>query len=376
MTNPANPRVLFALPGLHRVSRGAEAAFENIARELATSNGFDVTLAGSGPQREDDPYRFLSVASPPRERFEKWPKFPPFRNEYRWEEFFFTRRFKRRYRPDDFDLTVTCSFPFLHWFLRRKQKNGTPPHVFVTENSDWAPQRRNSEYRFFGCDGLVCTNPEYRERHRDTWPGALIPNGIDEQKFRPGSGDPARFVGGDPSKPVVLMVSALIPSKFVADGIEAVAALGGARLVVAGDGPLREECDTLGRERLGEGYRRLTLTGPEMPDLYRSADCLLHLSRAEAFGNIYIEAAACGLPVVAHDNELTRWILGADGFFADGASGDSIVAALRGALEAPATEEVREERRARVAARFAWPVVGRQYAAFFREILAGKGGVL
>ena len=41
-------RVLFALPGLHRVVRGAEVAFESVAREIARTPGYGVTLVGSG----------------------------------------------------------------------------------------------------------------------------------------------------------------------------------------------------------------------------------------------------------------------------------------------------------------------------------------
>jgi glycosyltransferase involved in cell wall biosynthesis len=109
-----------------------------------------------------------------------------------------------------------------------------------------------------------------------------------------------------------------------------------------------------------------------MPLLYRSADCLLHLSRAEAFGNIYIEAAACGLPVVAHDSQLTRWILGKDGFFCHGEEQATIVEALRGALKAPADEEVGQVRHRTTADRFSWEVVGRCYADFFTKQLAQR----
>ena len=49
-----------------------------------------------------------------------------------------------------------------------------------------------------------------------------------------------------------------------------------------------------------------------MPELYHSADVLLHMSQTESFGNIYVEAMCSGLPIVAHDSAVTRWILGED----------------------------------------------------------------
>src|SRR3546814_16103079 len=49
-----------------------------------------------------------------------------------------------------------------------------------------------------------------------------------------------------------------------------------------------------------------------MPALYRSADVFLHMSLLESFGNVFIEAWASGLPVIGHDTERLRWILGAE----------------------------------------------------------------
>src|SRR5437667_5774 len=73
-----------------------------------------------------------------------------------------------------------------------------------------------------------------------------------------------------------------------------------AHLIVAGDGEQRAQVDALGRQLLGNRFHRLTLARENMPDLYRAADALLHMSQDEPFGNIYVEALATGLPIVAH----------------------------------------------------------------------------
>lgn len=360
-------RILFALPGLHHVSRGAEAAFENVARQLARRDDFDVTLTGSGPPRDGEPYRFISSPMRTREHFERWPKFPPFRSEYRWEEATFIPGLLKRIRPADFDLTVTCSYPFVNWALRARRKQGRPRHVFVTQNGDWPPQRNNAEYKFFACDGLVCTNQEYYERHRDTWRCALIPNGMDASRFTPGRGDRAAFNIPD-GVPVVLMVSALIQSKFVIEGVRAVADLPGVHLVVAGDGPERASVDALAAERLPGRFTRLTTTMDRIPELYRCADVFMHLSRAEAFGNVYVEALATGLPVVAHDYPTARWILESHGRFTDTSVTAHITEALRDALATPGDPAARH---AFAASRFDWPVIGERYATFFKELHGG-----
>src|SRR3546814_17213753 len=93
------------------------------------------------------------------------------------------------------------------------------------------------------------------------------------------------------------MVSAFIPTKRVLDGIRAVAQLGDAYLVVAGDGPLRGDGEALAAELLPGRFRRLSLAAADMPALYRSADVFLHMSLLETFGNVFIEAWARGLPI-------------------------------------------------------------------------------
>src|SRR5262245_38132223 len=126
-------RVLFALPGFHRYNRGAEVALISVAEELAKA-GDAVTLIGSGLGAEGLPYRMLTAPSIRREHFETFPKFPPLRSDYAYEELTFVPGLLRRYRPRDYDVTLTCNYPFTNWILRRPAIAGArPAHVFVTE---------------------------------------------------------------------------------------------------------------------------------------------------------------------------------------------------------------------------------------------------
>lgn len=359
-------RILFALPGLHRIERGAEMAFIAVASELARA-GDDVTLIGMGPSLPDRPYRYLQAGAIPRERFERFPAMPFFRNETAWEDATFVPGLLRRFRPADYDVTVTCSFPFTSLALRRASRRG-PPHVFVTQNGDWPATSNQSEFRLFDCDGLVCINPDYYERTRANYRAALIPNGVDTARFTPGPSDRAAL-GLDPAGPVVLMVSALIASKNVEEGIRAVAAMEQAQLVVAGDGPLRTELQALADRLMPGRYRQIRVRPEQMPMLYRSADVFLHLSRDEAFGNVYAEASACGVPIVAYDLPRTRWILGTTGYLAAAVSIEAVTAALHTALAAPASER---PSRVKQADQFAWPAIARQYRRFFDEVVEGR----
>lgn len=354
------------LPGAHRVARGAEGAFESIADELARA-GQAVTLVGGGPARADRSYRYVEVPHRPRERFERFPTFPPFRSDIHWEQLGFAARLPRAYRPEDFDVTVSCDFPFVNWQLRRRRApHGGPRHVYVTGNGDWPAHSSRSEFRFFDCDGLVCTNPTHLARNRDRYLTRLIPNGVDPERFRPNGGERARF-GVPTDRPAALMVSALVPYKRVLEGIDVVAATDDMHLVVAGDGPERRRVDDHAAEVLPGRFTRLTVGSEEMPALYRSADVFLHMARDEPFGNVYIEALACGLPVVALDTENTRWIVGDDGFLADRDDPAAYVERIGAALAAP--PEAASERSQRCRTRFGWPVVGAQYLDFLREVL-------
>ena len=168
------------------------------------------------------------IACRPRERFEHWPKVPCFRGEGTYEESSFVWNLARsgRYRPNAFDVGVTCTYPWVNWFVQwSDRKRRRPVHVFVTQNGDWPCQARNREFRFFRCDGLVCTNPVFFERHRHRHRAVLIPNGVDPEVFfprKPGSNLAVPEIdaeGGPAGKRVVFMASAMISSKDVAGGV-------------------------------------------------------------------------------------------------------------------------------------------------------------
>lgn len=361
-------RILFALPGLHKYERGAEVALNALATELAIG-GDDVTIIGSGDPKPSQPYEFFRARSLQREGFEHFPSLPIFRSETVYEEASFAPGLLYRYRPRNFDITATCSYPFTNWVLRRPAFRGVrPPHVFITQNGDWPAQSKKSEYRLFGCEGLVCTNPDYYERNHLRWPSALIPNGIDVNRFRPGQPERVKF-GLPENCPVILMVSALIPSKRVGDGIVAVSKLPDAHLVVAGDGPLRDDIRRMADELLPGRFTRISVGGHEMPLLYRSADVFLHLSKEESFGNVFIEAMACGLPIVGHDTPRLRWIVGDDEFLTDTADLAAVASRL---TEAGTSSGLLRQARIDRSSGFSWTKVAAKYRAFFENVVSGQ----
>lgn len=368
-------RVAMLLPGLGRVQRGAETAFLALAAHLNAYPDVRITLFGSGSESPPG-VPIINVGCTPRERFERWPKLPLLRSEYAYEELTFVMRLlaSRAFNPRDFDIALHCSFPFTNWFLQRAGRRQGPKSVFVTQNGDWMCRAESAEYRTFKCDALVCTNPEYYDRHQNRYKAALIPNGVDPDQFHPdsksstGPRDPRFPIGAK----IVLMVSALIPSKRVLDGIKAVALLPEAFLVIAGDGPDRQLVTELAaRELPGRHLLLGSLQREMMPDVYRKADVFLHMSQDEPFGIIYLEAAASGVPVVAHDAAVPRWILGSSAKYANTSDPSAVAAALRDMFSS-ANLNLGGEARNRVLEGWTWASLAEKYRQFFYSVIPNQ----
>jgi glycosyltransferase involved in cell wall biosynthesis len=375
----AKLRVAMMLAGLGRVQRGAEAAFLELTRQLSAYPDLRVELFGTGAKGPPGvPLHQLGCV--PRERFEGWPRLPCLRSECEYEEltFVLSLAWQRRFRPADFDVVVSCSYPYVNWFLRRSRRHGRPVHVFVTQNGDWMCRAQSREYRFFHCDGLVCTNPEYYARHCGRYRCVLIPNGVDPEVFRPADRTaervpPPPLPAGSAGRPVVLITSALIPSKAVPDGVRAVAGVPGAILVVAGDGPQRTEVSTLAATLLPGRHALLgSVPREQMPALFRRADAFLHMSRDEPSALVYLEAASTGLPMVVHDGEVPRWTLGDAALFADTRDAGAVTAALRQALDAATGGPLGRRARQRMLAGWSWQRKAAEYRAFFYDLAGGR----
>jgi len=102
----------------------------------------------------------------------------------------------------------------------------------------------------------------------------------------------------DPDRPTLVLIGALGPEKNPVAAVEAMASLGDAQLIVAGGGPLADECVERGRQ-MAPG--RVHLLGPvdDPQAVLAAADLLLLPSLTEGIPAVAIEAALAGLPVVA-----------------------------------------------------------------------------
>jgi glycosyltransferase involved in cell wall biosynthesis len=132
----------------------------------------------------------------------------------------------------------------------------------------------------------------------------VVPNGVDGTVFRPVADATARRalrerLSLSPDEFVALFVGGDWERKGVRDAIAAVAGLADTRLVILGSGnvaAMREYAAALGAER------QVTFPGPSRApqDWYAASDAFVFPSRYEAFSLVTLEAAASGLPIIAH----------------------------------------------------------------------------
>jgi glycosyltransferase involved in cell wall biosynthesis len=178
--------------------------------------------------------------------------------------------------------------------------------------------------------------------------------GCDLDRFRPRPRAAAKRALGV-TGPLVVSLGALIPRKGHALVIEAMREVQGATLLVVGGGPDAAQLATLVRSLGLEGRVRLLGNVPhaELPALLAAADVMALASASEGLANAWIEAMACGTPVVTPDVDGAAEALDrpAAGRLLAERRPAAIAAAIRAILaDPPAPEAVRA-----VAERFTWP---------------------
>lgn len=139
---------------------------------------------------------------------------------------------------------------------------------------------------------------------------AVIRNGIDREVFHPRNRDQARRkLNLDPEDRIILTVSSLVPLKGIDRLIEAMVLLNktvqGSRfkLFVIGEGSERAKLQAQISALKLQNHVLLVGAKPqaELADWYSAADLFCLASHREGCPNVVIEAAACGVPVVAVD---------------------------------------------------------------------------
>lgn len=191
--------------------------------------------------------------------------------------------------------------------------------------------------------------------------------GIDTARFHLGDRAAARAALGLDDAPMILTVGALIPRKGQELVIAALPTLPGVHYWLAGAGEAEGHYRALA-QRLGVADR-VHVMGPvanaDLPMLYRAADAVVMPSVSEGLANAWVEALACGTPIVISDAG------GAAELVTSPIAGrivertpDAIAAAVQAILADP---PVPSDVAATLAGRFDWDRNGRELAAHLRR---------
>ena len=375
MTPPARrPQVLLVCPGLDHAHRG----FETFARECFTAlhgrDDLDLELIkGSGPRG-------------PGER-----AIPTLTRRARTARWVARRRDVEPYIVEH----VAFAAALLPLLARRR-----PDVVYFSEwhvGRALAAWRRRTRARFalVFCNGaLVPTGYERFDRVQQLVPGArdyAVAHGEDPERQvvlplgvampdtlgPPGDAELRAHLGLPAGRRIVLSAGAINRQKRIDYLVEEIAALPEPRpyLLLAG----QQEAETpalrrLAQERLGPDGHDIRTVAPEaMPDLYRAADAFVLASLWESFGRVLVEALSHGLPCLAHDYPVMRWVLGDAGEVAD----LEVPGALGAWLQSPDANDLSEDARRRrhqsAYKRFSWGNLADRYAALLQGAAADGG---
>lgn len=198
--------------------------------------------------------------------------------------------------------------------------------------------------------------------------------GIDAALFHPGRRDMEwrRIQGLDDADIAILFFGRVVLEKGVDRFIQVVQQLQAqwprVRALVVGHGPAVDLFKTLPRT-ICAGH----LAGDDLARAVASADVLLSPSTTETFGNVIVEAMACGLPVVSADAQNARSILtdGQDGFLCRPTGCGHYASVLAKLIESPDLRHAMGLAAHRTSRLYSWDRASESVANVYRALTAG-----
>lgn len=206
----------------------------------------------------------------------------------------------------------------------------------------------------------------------------VVARGVDTQRFDPARRSEAlrRQWGVSADDGVLLYVGRLAAEKNLELLLQAYAAMRQLnprlRLVLVGDGPLRERLGQRCPEAIFAGQR----SGTDLAAHYASADLFLFPSLTETFGNVTPEAMASGLPVLAFEHAAAGQLVehGENGWLAPCADASALLQLAQSLSREPAAWRRAGQAARRTALELGWEGIVRQVEAVFVSALIAQRG--
>jgi phosphatidylinositol alpha-1,6-mannosyltransferase len=214
-------------------------------------------------------------------------------------------------------------------------------------------------------------------------PVAALTPGADPDRFRPDlPSDDIRLSYGIAERPLVVCVSRLVARKGQDVLIRAMPAIRrrvpDAALLIVGGGPYERRLRRIAAAApAGSVFFAGEVSDDDLPRHYAVGDvfampCRTRLAglEVEGWGNVFIEAAACGKPVVVGDSGGARESLvdGQTGLLVDGTRVDAVADAVGGLLADPErARAMGNAGRERVLRAHTWPAIAERLASWLGE---------
>ncbi len=176
-------------------------------------------------------------------------------------------------------------------------------------------ERLRAEMEIIGCSDVVVANSENeQEQLRHLYSAnvdrvEIVPLGVEQALFSPGNPNAAKDALGLPTGPILLFIGRLQSLKGVDVAISTLQAMDheNATLVIVGGASGQEgsfyESEIRNLANNLPAGKKVAFIPPQphhiLSTYYRAADIVIVPSRSESFGLVALEAAACGVPVVA-----------------------------------------------------------------------------
>ena len=203
----------------------------------------------------------------------------------------------------------------------------------------------------------------------------IIPRGIDTHQFNPRKRnlELRKAWGANEATKVLIYVGRLAAEKNLSTIFDAYHSAKriepNTKLVLVGDGPLRDELMAEHPEVIFSGFQK----GRELAEHYASGDIFLFASQTETFGNVTLEAMASGLAVVAYPLAAAAELIqsGHNGMLAMDQGGLYFEMAVQALINQPMLVEKIKLNAANVGENYSWESILNQTESSFLDIIEG-----
>ncbi len=197
-------------------------------------------------------------------------------------------------------------------------------------------------------------------------PSEIVPTGVDTSFFTPAWDRAANH------RPRVLFVGSLRPFKQPQLLLQAAARFSEADFVLVGEGLMADELKTrIERERLGNVRLAGLLAAEELKQQYQQADIFLFPSSWEGSPKVLLEAAACGLPVIARNNYQPETVLDGESGYLVG-SDVELFGRLGELLGSPELRRSFGQAGRKHSQKFDWDPIVRRWEEVFLDLMSRK----